>query len=299
MTDDFLSELKSQLADREFADIQDAETFIGQQVQQHQSGGLDDFFGLSPEQMHLMLYRPFDSPEIATFPKVLDHEPKAAILLLVSRMMSYMGTKSVRLNKKENLPLRLCHELTEAYMGREMYERSNIDAWLKDEDQFPILSQFRWTMNFAGFLDIKKTTIRLTPDFFALYQRSGFREIYPRLFHTYCEEYNWAADEWDPEYKIIQQAVPFHLYLYKRFGNQWRNPEEYFSFFQRAFPQTVALEGGSEQTLANVYRERVCDRWSYLFGIVEFREEGETRIRASSLLDQLVHFSPQIKKLLK
>ncbi len=89
----------------------------------------------------------------------------------------------------------------------------------------------------------------------------------------------------------------YNLFLYKRFGNKWRDTVDYFNLFHGTFPQIVSVEGGSKQELSEAYLKRVAYSWSHLFGIMEYTIEGKAS--ATPLLGHFVNFSPKINRLLK
>jgi len=51
--------------------------FTARYTQQRNQRPLDEFHGLSPEQMYPLLYFPLASPELVRFPEVLDTTPAA------------------------------------------------------------------------------------------------------------------------------------------------------------------------------------------------------------------------------
>ena len=294
-TNDPLGDLKSQLQDREYGSLEEAQAFIGQKIAERQVTGLDDFCGLNPDQVHRILSKPFESPMIAKFPSLLANEPAGPIVRMAEQMFAVMGTEKMRPTAEGKLPRKLRSALAEGFLGSEIYKAKGYDQLAIEEDHFPVLALFRWIMHFAGFLEVKKTVLRLTPEFHELRQRSGYREIYPRLFRAYSDDLDWADDPEEPDYPMLQRSMLFHLFLFKRLGSKWRDVEDYYSSFHKAFPQIVSVEGGSEEQLADAYLNRVVFGWNILFGIMEFN--AEEQIRATPFLDDLVIFSPQIQKL--
>lgn len=72
--------LRKALEGRQFNSLEEAQTFLDQYTQQQNRQPMDEFHGLSPEQMHQMLNFPFASPELVRFPEVLNATPAAPIL---------------------------------------------------------------------------------------------------------------------------------------------------------------------------------------------------------------------------
>jgi hypothetical protein len=67
-----MGELKELLKGQSFDSLDEANAFLRQHMQKRNQAAIDEFHGLSPEQMHRFLHFPFDTPELATFPSCLD-----------------------------------------------------------------------------------------------------------------------------------------------------------------------------------------------------------------------------------
>ena len=72
---DPLAEVKDEInkfmEGKQFASLEDLEAQVQSFYQQRNQTPLDDFQGLSPDQMYRMLNFPFDTPQMVTFPQVL------------------------------------------------------------------------------------------------------------------------------------------------------------------------------------------------------------------------------------
>jgi len=70
--------LRKALEGRQFKSPEEAQAFLDQITQQQNRRHLDEFHGLSPEQMHQILNFPFASPGLVRFPELLDANPRRA-----------------------------------------------------------------------------------------------------------------------------------------------------------------------------------------------------------------------------
>ena len=61
--------LRKELEGLQFNSLEDAQAFLDQITQQKNRRQLDEFHGLSPEQMYHMLNFPFTSPSLVHFPR--------------------------------------------------------------------------------------------------------------------------------------------------------------------------------------------------------------------------------------
>lgn len=65
-----LDGLRELLKGQNFGSLDEANAFISQHMQRQRQAVIDDFHGLSSEQMHRFLCFPFETPELVTFPPV-------------------------------------------------------------------------------------------------------------------------------------------------------------------------------------------------------------------------------------
>ena len=83
--------LRKALEGQQFNTLEEAQAFVNQFAQQQNRRPLDEFHGLSPEQMHRILDFPFTSPGLVRFPEVLDAIPAAPILTLFELLANAIG----------------------------------------------------------------------------------------------------------------------------------------------------------------------------------------------------------------
>ena len=88
----------------QFGSLNEVRTFVGRHTQQRNQRPLDEFHGLSPEQMHRLLHFPFTSPELVCFPELLDTKPTAPIVTLLGMLLEATGEKGLKPTAKGNLP---------------------------------------------------------------------------------------------------------------------------------------------------------------------------------------------------
>lgn len=100
--------LRTALEDRQFNSLQEAQAFLDQITQQQNRRQLDEFHGLSPEQMHQILNFPFASQGLVRFEDVLDANPVAPVL----NCSSYWRTRSA--SRASNRPPRATCRATSA-----------------------------------------------------------------------------------------------------------------------------------------------------------------------------------------
>jgi len=98
------AELQQAMAEHEFNSLEEANAFANSFMEHRNLKPFDDFHGLSPEQMHYVLNRPFYSPQLVTFPEKLESMPDAPILSLLTLLVEAIGDKGLKPTAKGNLP---------------------------------------------------------------------------------------------------------------------------------------------------------------------------------------------------
>ena len=84
------------LEGKSFGSVEEVQAFFDQYSQQQNTASMDDFHGLSPEQMHRFLYMPFDSPELVTFQRVLPTEPQSQAAFLLTMLIEEIEEEGIK-----------------------------------------------------------------------------------------------------------------------------------------------------------------------------------------------------------
>ena len=276
-------------------------TPIERHVQQRNQESLDEFHGLSPEQMHRMLHFPFASPELIRFPEVLDTNPTAPIVTLIGMLLEAIGDNGLKPTAKGNLPQKFCREAALAYWGEKVYGEKTRFGGINREEDFSDLHITRLVAELAGLIRKYKGRFILSRNCRELLSERGLTALYPRLFTAYVEQFNWSYRDRYPELRFIQTAFPFALYLLMRFGDTWRPHQFYEDSFLRAFPMLVD-ELPQHEIFTPEEELRRCYSWRTLVHFVGFfglatvetvsdnRFCHEYRVKGLPLLHETVRF---------
>lgn len=296
-------ELKQLLAGQEFNSLEEVQALANQFMQHRNQHPQDDFQGLSSEQVHRMLNFPFDSPEFFSFPEVLSTEPEAPILTLVQWITDAIDEKGLKATAKGNLPQKLCRNAALDYWkglpDDDIHHRMSVN---KEED-FMDLHVTRIIMELAGFLRKAKGHFFLTRKYHQLVDRAGNAALYPKIFQTFCREFNWGYWDRYPEIPFIQQSFLFTLYLLWQHGDEWKPSGFYTDIFLKAFPMVVdEVEPlpymTAEDEIRHCYSLRALERFLQFMGLSSIKKipigkpfARDYRIKKSPLLDEVVDFS--------
>ncbi|HEX7004323.1 MAG TPA: SEC-C metal-binding domain-containing protein [Trueperaceae bacterium] len=302
---EFNEEIAHIMDGREFQSIDEAQELLDRLTEMRNHAPLEDFQGLSPEQMMRMLHFPFESPEVLSFGEVLDHEVEAPILELVRVILEAVGEDGLKATAKGNLPRALCREAAERWTNTVEYRWWKEPGDIRKEEDFPELNAARITAELAGLLRRQKGKFYLTQRCKRSLAESGYREIYPLLLRSYATEFNWAyRDNYPDGLDLIQQSFAFTLYLLARRGSSARSNGDYESWFQRAYPDLLHQVDANysyrsaEELVADCYTLRALVRFAHFLGLARVEPvsdsqfEREYLVEKLPLLDECVRFEP-------
>ena len=300
------AELREAMEGRQFNSLDEVQAFADRHTQQRNQRPLDEFHGLSPEQMYRLLYFPFASPGLVSFPEVLDATPAAPVLALFTLLAEAIGEQGLKSTAKGNLPQKFCREAALAFWGEETWRENTRFRSINREEDFFDLHVTRLVAELAGLIRKYKGRFILSRDCRSLLNREGARAIYPRLLKTYVEQFNWAYWDGYPEIRFIQSAFLFTLYLLTRYGDSWRPHTFYEDSFLNAFPmvlQEMVLQEMPPDTIfepdvavRNCYTWRTLEHFAGFFGLAAVERVSEQllcreyRVKSLPLLRDAVQF---------
>jgi len=298
---DISETLRKILEGRRFNSLEEVQAFVDQFTQQHNRQMLDEFHGLSPEQMHRILDFPFSSPGLVQFPDVLDANPVAPVLTLFRLLSEGIGEQGLKPTAKGNLPRNFCREAALTYWGEQKYRDYTRYGGLNREEDFGDLHVTRLVAEMAGLIRKYKGRFILSRDCRRLLAGDGMRVIYPRLFRAYVEQFNWAYRDGYPELPFIQSAFLFTLYLLVRYGDTWRPQLFYEDAFLGAFPMMLDEVPPSQvfspdETVRRAYTRRSLVNFAGFLGLAKVEPASdellcqEYRVKSLPLLGQVVQF---------
>ncbi len=247
---------------------------IDQLQAQVNSEGLDDFLGLSPSQMHLLMYGEFDEIEpILCFNYIFDRGLLANVPVV----------------NKVNLLIRLIGEVREAKATQNGYLPKKIVNALYDspftdrpftvatEEYAPDILALRYAVTDCGWLKKKNRKFSLTKKGQQILERGFAPEDYVTLLKYWLKKYNWSFTDSRPECSIVQQASIFSLYILCRKAKELFPTAQFAQLFIKAFPMALEmlpeekhLLKSAEESLADIIRLRFLDRFVSYFGLAEY-----------------------------
>lgn len=253
------------------------------EIKQRNRRPIDDFDGLSSEQMHRLINFPFDYPEVVEFPSLLSAPPSAPIAVLFGMLADAIGEDGLKPTATGNLPLKVVRKIALNYLGEEGYAEHTRFGNIRGEENYSDLHVTRIVAGLAGLIRRYKGKFILSRECRKLLKDGGLSAIYPVLLRTHAEKFNWGYCDRYPEMGLVQSFFAYTLYLLDRHGDQRRDSTFYEDAFLRAFPSLVdTVEPTTYETRENIirgmYSLRCLKTFAEFLGLVEIDRNSEDRL---------------------
>lgn len=295
------AEIRELFQNRDFDSLDEANEVLGAHFSRKNRMADTAFSGLSPDQMNAILYDPFDSPDCIRFTKSLEKEYEAPILTLFSLLVEAIGEEGLKPTAKGNLPQRFCRDAALSYWGNLHQEKTRFGRINKEDDFFE-LNVTRLVAEMAGLVRKYRGKFILSRECRKIFKQQGIMGVYPLLFKTYIEKYNWAYGDRYEDLPFIQQSFAYTLYLLQHCSAQWLHQSILEEKYVGAFPVLLSEIPGNdyftpEQYLSSCYTHRAINKFAAFLGLVELEKVDKDqylssyRIKKLPLLDAVVSFS--------
>src|SRR5574337_27963 len=254
------------LENRKFKSHEEAQAFIDKLTQARNAAPLDDFSGISPDQMYHFLHRPFNSPCLINYNLGIRKFPDSPFLRLFFLLMRGVLKEDLKATSQGNLPVKFVQPAAEQYYGQEEYSKLRRYISFRTETDFSALHTVRLIAEMSGFVRKYKKRFHATKAGKRVTEQGMDGAAFFALFQAYTRKFNWAYDDRYPDIPTIQESFLFSLYLLSKYGDSLRPASFYGNLFLKAFP--VALEetpdcsySSREDTLLSCYALRTLGRF--------------------------------------
>lgn len=242
----------------------------------------DDFVGLSPNQIHILLYDTFSeySPlkirEDLT-ESTLDQIPLFKIaeeyLKIIQR------DQFIKLTPLGALPKKILIELYDKKFLLDEFIESGIVKLNHEEKAIPIRSA-RIAIELAGLVRKTKGKLFLTKAALKLLETNNRLEIFRKFFESFTNKFLWSYNDRYQENYIGQIGWGFSVILLNKFGEEWAPVKKYSEAYLRAFPTLISFLNDDylisvEKMFLNCYTIRTFNRFFIWFGFVEIDKKNK------------------------
>ena len=240
---------------------------------------LDDFEGFTPNEMHELIYRPFDndsSPLIMNTDMDTDLVSDAQFYKFSTRYLEMLWERQpLKLTQKGNLPRKFCRELIDEGIVEDDQIALRFRMYpLMREDESRYIFLINHLTRMVGLTKIRTGKISLTLLVDRFKKMKTVSPLFIFLLRGYIDKFNWGYDDYYPESNIIQAGFGFSIFLVQKYGDKERTDKFYARKYLKAFPSVMrdfedTTYYSGEERFMRCYSTRVFERFLRRFGLVE------------------------------
>lgn len=258
--------------------LDDIEAEAKMAVEAANSSPLEDFCGLSPDQMHRLIYEPFGPDSPLKFSYHVDDETldQIPVLRLTEELLYIIEREgSIKLTTKLGaLPRKVIQELYSKKIITEEFIESGI-VKLLDESDSPALRSLHQTAVLSHVVTVKRGKLTLSKDGKRMLKPGNRPELFHRLLQTFTLSNSWASADLYSDFPIAQMGWGFSIYLLLRFGQKPRPVRFYAEKYLAAFPamlQHIRLIHRTSPIVdfVDCYEIRTYRRFMEWFGMIRY-----------------------------
>jgi hypothetical protein len=286
-------EMRAAMRGETFESIEKAQAFADAWLEKKNAEPNPEFFGLSPEQLRRILYRPFDeTSDIVTLNKNLSSERILEIPIVKEAVyfLRRLGElQPLRATAKGNLPRAFAREIHNRFP-----ENPQFPFPIASEEEDAKLSALHYLLDRCGWMKKRNGKFSLTQKGEVLNRKGLAPDDFHHLFQAHTRKFNWASSDFYPELEIIQQAFLFSCYILYRKAKMSIPANELSDYFIQAFPKALNREErylSSEESYQMVQRcfyVRFIERFCEYFGLVTIQKKEKRSLQ----LDYLIRTTP-------
>lgn len=272
---DILEIVKERVSGNEFLTIDDLNQELSQVTYNQNNLPKAPFLGLSPGQMHNVLYRPFEfENNIFIINLSSDQLTEVPLIKQASYFLKKLReTNDLKATQKGNLPKAFVVEMYNEFFREERYARLP-----NKEDDLLQLTRLKHLLDISGLIKKRRNKFSLTKKGETIVDKDNGEQLFKLLVDSFFNKWNWAYGDGYSELPLIQSSAVFNLYLLHKKARDWTLGEDLGKAFLNAFPALVNEVGdsyfGPEKEIINCFNIRFLDRVCRPLGILEFKEEG-------------------------
>lgn len=247
----------------------------------YNSISMDDFSGLTPNEMHELLYHPFERSSPVCLRNMLDDAilNEVPIFLLAEEYLKiFAREKQIKLTPLGFLPKKIMVELYDKGILPDEHIEAGIFKLNREQDCISIMSM-RYAMELGGLVKKQNGKLSLTKKGIMFAESQNRLQFFKLFFQSFTEKFSWGYNDGYTEAPIGQFGWGFSLYLLHKFGSKPQNAGYYAQKYIAAFPQWMDYFESDEVFTAkeeyiHCYGIRVFERFSLWFGFVKVNRKN-------------------------
>jgi hypothetical protein len=278
------------------------EELLAQFQAQKNAKALDDFLGLSPDQMHVIFYGSLEDikPILSFNPEfdkaLLADVPVVTKATLLIRLLGEAG--EAKETQNGFLPKKIVNALCEPHP---------LPGYsVQSEEYKPSVLALRHALTACGWIKKRNRKFSLTKKGQQIFENGFAQNDYITLLQYWLRRYAWSFEDRYPECPLIQQAAVFSLYILHQEARQLIPSTRVAQLFVRAFPMSLDIvrdeifpERSPEDQLARILRLRLLERFAAYFGLVDYtvdlhlsfpEQDDRSQVVITKLFSEVLHW---------
>lgn len=242
---------------------------------------LEEFLGLSPIEVHHLLYDAFGDNSPVQLrndidDKTLDQIPLFRIIEEYLKIIQ--RDRHIKLTPLGALPKKVMVELYDKRFLLDEHIESGLTKLWKEHDCIAI-SSARLTAEFAGLVKKASGKLTLTKTATKLLQTNNRLQIFRKFFQAFTDKFLWSYNDGYPEQPIGQLGWALSVIMLDKFGDQPQTVDFYADKYLKAFPRFITFFRNSystpERQFFRCYGVRTFDRFFLWFGFVTVDQQNK------------------------
>jgi hypothetical protein len=282
--------------------IDQLNTVLGRAMKYENERPKDDFCGLSPIDMSVLLYHPFDSPGTVEFCTDIKEIPRFPFVELFLKLLNACEGKGMKLTATGNLLRNFCRETAlDYYTLDEKFDEKFLVRFISSEPHFDELHTVNIISKMAGYTRKYRGRLLVTKKGQQVLKKGISGHDFLNIVRKYTYNFNWAYRDGYDELRIVQASFLFTLFILKKYGDIFREPVFYNGLFIKAFPMSLNEVperdySTPEEDVSSCYSMRSLERFAWFFGFADFNASeiklfrGAYQIKKTSFLDEFIKF---------
>lgn len=262
--------------------------------------------GLTPLQMHPLMFEPFGKESPLQWQKEVSNEvllQSPFFKLMVAYLHKIKELQPLKLTPKGNLPQKVFKPLYAKKIMPNIHIEKGIIK-LRTEEDWMAIHNIRHIVKIAGWTRKYNGKRSLTKKGEKILAQSSLFPLFKDFFIAFCTKFNWGYNDGYESDTIGHIGFGFSLLLFLKFGNTSRPVKFYADKYIKAFPHLLKEVSANtystpEGSVSSCYITRTINRFMDWFGLVEGeydtweRRTFQNPIAKTSLLDQLFVAPPK------
>ncbi len=241
---------------------------------------LDDFLGLSPGNMHDLIYYPYNNKSVVKVRSDVDNETldRISFFRIIETLLKIVQRDSfIKLTPLGALPKKVMVELYSYKFIPEYFIENGTTKLTREQDSISI-ENARLVAEVAGIVKKIKGKFSLTKKGTLLLKPENRVTLFHIVLEAFTERFRWSYNDGYTEEPIGQKGWAFSVFMLARFGNEFRQGEFYGAKYVTAFPHFINFFNDvtfetPEENCIRCYKTRTFHRFFEWFGFVTVEKE--------------------------